>query len=156
MIDFKELPVDFFASIGSYLQTTITEYAVFFEGSEARRDNSDDPLHGIEIRINGPEISTLAKAQYMAVIDIDLLITLPITEDLFEIHRAVGVCIAALNKDIAINGLSNNGFIGCLSTVRRRKNNESVETQHYGQIDANKMVLQASVAAEYNLLFCEE
>ena len=155
MILYEEIPVDVFASVGKYIQDNLTSYPIFYEGSEARRDVSDEPVKGIEIRFNGPEVSPLTKVESLIKVSLDLLITSPITDDLFEIHRMVGACVKVLKTSIPVNGV-NNGYLGCLHLVDRRRRDEVIEIQHYGQIDENKAVLQASVAADYQLIICEE
>lgn len=158
-INVATLPKDIFSSVGKELQILIPQlqgeavkYPIFFEGTPSRRDASDTPVTGIEIRFNGPSIAEVCTAQYKVCVELDLLITLPLTENVFTIHDAVGICMAALNRSFKIYELATGNFLGCLDLAPLRRFNEPIEVQHYGQIDPNKAVLQASVAAEYESL----
>lgn len=151
MISFKELPTDLFSSIGKHIQSNLTDYAIFFEGSEARRDNSDTPLLGVEVRVNGPGVSNLSGGDYLINVAVDLLITAAISDNLYIIHDMVGACVNVLNTQIPIHTLETGAFLGCLTLDKRSRKDYSVETQHYGQIDENKPVLQASVSAEFHM-----
>ncbi len=152
MINEATLGRDITAAVGKHIQASLTnKYPVWFEGAANNRDNSGTPLRGIEVRIDGPDISVPSKGTLHAVVEIDLLITLPVDGNIYAMPLALGDCTVALKAGIPVVDIDTGEHIGCLETYATRRGKEHIRANNYGEIDGDGAAMHGSVATDFIL-----
>ena len=152
MINEATLARDITAAICQHLNTVlVSKYPVWFEGASNRLEDSAQPTRGIEVRIDGPDITVPSKGSLHAVVEVDLLITLPVGGGLYAMPLTLGDCTVALKAGIPVVDLDTQEHIGCLETYATRRGKEHIRVHNYGEIDGDTQVMHGSVATDFIL-----
>ncbi len=143
---------DIVAAISEHLHLMLSsKYPVWFEGSGNDLADSETPTRGIEVRIDGPSISVPSKGTMHAVVEVDLLITLPVKGDIYAMSLALGDCTVALRSGIPIVDLDTEQPLGCLETFVGRRGEEHIRVHNYGEIDGDTPAMHGTVATNFIL-----
>jgi hypothetical protein len=128
---------------------------VFVEG-QPRETWEDGEL--IEVRINGPHFIQGSASEWKAEVELNVLVQCPFNvSDLHRIHRLVG-SIASLFGQIQIfkfgsGVLDDQSLLGCLVIKPNPITGRLITTNHYGQAENEKSLLQAEVEASFEVTF---
>ena len=130
----------------SVLKHVTTSYTgdTFIEGSTQRKP--DVPI--VEVRMDGPWITSLSKGEVKCSFDVNLLISVSIEDSLYKISEISGELLEILFHDIEIKDAEDN-VIGCaiLDTNRRNK----LQVNRYGLIDPHSELMQATVEVKFGV-----
>jgi hypothetical protein len=144
-----------FASVTKHFDGNLNAYEIFYEGQKRSAENFQTDL--IEVRMDGPYYLQLSKTEYNAKIEINLLAQAAIDEkDFHKIHRMVGVVATGFAPGIQVfkygNGVvDDDSLIGCLDLIQDRQNREFLVINHFGQLDPEKQIMQATVEGHYEI-----
>lgn len=110
----------------------------------------------IELRVDGPYIKEQSKNLYRVDLECNVLCCAKRDEvDNHKIHRITGKVASIFTSNIPVfkfgNGPDDNSstLVGCL--VRRDDKKEGIITSHFGQIDPDVNLMQATVEAHYRM-----
>ncbi len=135
------------------------ELKYFVEGEHR---STDKDLEYVEFRMDGPSSEEVSKNYWFHNVEINLAISVIKNEDIGRIHKIGGQVKAGFNKEIPVfkygkdTDPENNGsLIGCLQ-LRTDFRERAIVLAHFGQLDPNLNILQATVEGHFRLTLCED
>jgi len=152
MPDIQNIPRWMFASISKHFDARKQNEHLFIEGQDRLTNEETDWL---ELRMDGPSQKEVSKGCFQFDIEINVLLSSVMNEkDYHKIFKLVGVAAAAFTNTIDIFKLGNgvdddDTFLACARL--RFENRESVQISHFGQIDPDKRLVQATVEGHYRM-----
>jgi len=141
---YTDLAVDTLRAVGERLQTDLASnlaIPVFFEETQPENVGSEV----LEIRLDGPFIREIANKQYIVTVEVDLLLTTPIYDNIYTRAQMLGICAEALRTDIPLLD-GDNEQIGCLSTSIPFGGASKIETVNYGKVHKDRRLLHSAVS----------
>lgn len=151
-IDTLNLPRWTFASVSKHFDDRKSTAFLFIEGQDSLTNEQRDWL---ELRMDGPFIQEVSGNFFFLDIEINVLVSAIMNEDNYHvIHTLVGIAVAAFTNQIELFKLGDNpqddqSLIGCY--LLRSQGREATIISHFGQIDPDKRLIQASVEGHYRL-----
>lgn len=152
MVDVQNIPRWLFASVSKHFDDRKQDEHLFIEGQDRLTNEETDWL---ELRMDGPFYREVSKGSHQFDIEVNVLVSSAMNEDDYhKIFKLVGVVIAAFTKTIDILKLGDGGsddqsFLECARI--RTENREAVIVSHFGQIDSDKRLIQATVEGHYRM-----
>lgn len=146
---YDTLAVDVIKAIGEKLQaylTSVTDVLVFFEETQPE----DIEQNSIEIRLDGPTVDEIANKQYHVTVEVDLLLTFKMQDNIFTRRQVLAFMSEALREDVPLIISGEN--VGCLSTARPFGGTEKVETVDYGKVNKDRRLLHSAVSTTLHIL----
>ncbi len=149
----KNWPRWIFASVTNHFDSNLETYDIFYEGQKRSAENFQTDL--VEVRMDGPRFLQLGVTEWHADIEINLLVQAAINdEDFHKIHRMVGIVATGFHPGIQVfkygSGVDDDdSLLGCLDLVQDRRSREFLTISHFGQIDPDKLLMQATVEGHY-------
>jgi hypothetical protein len=146
-----------FASLSKHLKT-VSDAVAFKMYIEGQNRHTRDDEDFFEFRMDGPNFQVFTRGSYEAYIEVNLAIQSVMDDhDYHKIHRFVGYCADFLDPVNPIpvyklgTGVDDDGSqIGCLN-LQVTSRNERIVIAHFGIVDVDKRVMQASVEAHYTM-----
>ncbi len=144
-----------FSSVTQHFDANLGDYDIFYEGQKRNAEQYTSDL--IEVRMDGPLFMQLSPTEYHAKIEINLLVQSAIDDhDFHKIHKMVGVGAAGFAVGISVfkygdSAVDDESLIGCLDLIQDRQNREYLVVSHFGQLDPDKQVMQATVEGHYEI-----
>ena len=146
---YDNLPVDVLKSVGEYLQTYFeANLPIKFFFEEARVEGLGP--NTVEIRFDGPDVDEISNKQYLVTLNVDLLVTMERTANIFDRQKVLGICKESLNNDIPL--YVNSELVGGLSTSIPFGGTEKIRVANYGQVHKDRQVLHSSVFTKLHIL----
>ncbi len=152
MIDVQNIPRWMFASVSKHFDDRKQGEHLFIEGQDRLTNEETDWL---ELRMDGPLHKEVSKGCHQFDIEINILVSSVMNEkDYHKIFKIVGVVAAAFTNVIEIFKFGDgpnddNTFLECARL--RQEGREAVVISHFGQIDPDKRLIQASVEGHYRM-----
>jgi len=140
-----------FASVTTHFDDNLGTYEIFYEGQKRNAENYKTDL--FEVRMDGPYFLQLSPNLYDAKIEVNLLVQAAMDDvDFHKIHKMVGVAAKGFAKSIPVLQYGDGeAQVGCLDLMQDRRNREYLVISHFGQIDPDKQLLQATVEGHYQI-----
>ncbi len=141
-----------FASISKHFDDNRQGLKLFIEVTH--RDTRKDEEY-LEFRMDGPTLREVSKGCWKLRIEVNILVTATIDEnDFHRIHRNAGIAQAAFAQGISVfkygDGVDDDdSFLGCYKLLQNSSTRDFIELNHFGQIDANVPLMQATVEGHY-------
>jgi len=137
----------FFASISKHFDDNTT-YKMFVEGEPRETWETQDFF---ECRIDGPDFTNLSKNLWLAEVDVSILVQSVINyEDMHRIHKMAGEAAAAFDIPLVIYQYNDgDAVLSCLELIQDARSRESINISHFGQININQSLLQATVGGRF-------
>lgn len=152
MVDVQNIPRWMFASVSKHFDALKQSEHLFIEGQDRLTNKQTDWL---ELRMDGPSHKEVSKGCHQFDIEVNVLVSSTMNEtDYHKIFKLVGVAAAAFTNKIDIlklgNGVSDDDTL--LECARiRLENRELIQISHFGQIDTDKRLVQATVEGHYRM-----
>lgn len=111
-----------------------------------------------ELRMDGPNLREVSKDCWILDIEFNILVQSTMSDSNYHrIHQSVGIAAAAFEPAISVfkfgNGIEDDqSFVGCLQLLQNRESRDYVEINHFGQIDVQTKLMQASVEGHYKMV----
>jgi hypothetical protein len=144
-----------FASVCKHFDAKRGTIPMFVEGQQRVTRSLQD---FIELRLDGPDFNEASKDYWSAYVEINVMIQSSMVDtDFHRIHRTVGVVSAAFTSAIPIYKygtaplIDTGAQIGCLSLVDDKYNKERIKVRHFGQVNPDTQLMQASVEGHYEM-----
>jgi len=148
-----------FLSAAEYFreQFAAESFTYFVEGEPRATDKVKDV---VEFRLDGPSSEEVSRNFWFHNIEVNILISAVKDEDLARIHRISGIVQHAFNTEIPVFRYGkqpgdDEGLIGCLQ-LRKDFRERAIVLSHFGQLEPNLNILQATVEGHFRLTLCEE
>jgi hypothetical protein len=144
-----------FASVVNHFQNNLdtTRVPIFVEGEKR---NTDTLKTFAEVRMDGPFFTEVSRDCYKIEGEVNILIQATLDEmDAQLIHRSVGLVTAAFS-DISVYRFGDepgddNSFVWCWKLINDSRRRERVQVSHFGVIEPNTKLTQATVEAHYDV-----
>jgi len=145
-----------FASISKHFDDKKQTRKLYITG--APRIDTPGALKWFELRIDGPNVTEVSKGTHLTEVEVNMLVTVKKDEtDLYLIHTEVGIALTAFEDIPLFRYGSEAGDVGtqfgCLSLIQEGR--DKLEVRHYGQLDADVNILQATVEGHYKTFLDE-
>ena len=149
----KNWPRWFFASISKHFDDETT-FKLFVEGEPRETWEEKDFL---ECRTDGPDFVEVSKNIWHATIDVNILVqSIVNNEDMHQIHRMVGEVAEAFTKPLTIykygsddDPVNDGSILVCLELLQNARSKELIIISHFGRINTNQPLLQATVGGRF-------
>ena len=137
----------FFASITKHFDDQTTS-KLFVEG-EPRLTWEDQDF--LECRVDGPSFVQLDSKTWRAIVDVNILVQSVINNaDMHKIHRMVGEVAVAFSLPLQIFQYGDDdALLACLELVQDLRSKELLVIAHFGQVNPNQPLLQATVGGRF-------
>ncbi|RLF64637.1 MAG: hypothetical protein DRN30_05245 [Thermoplasmata archaeon] len=155
-----ELPRWIFASVSKHFNDSIyVAHAVplFIEGQLRATSEEKDFT---ELRVDGPYLSETSKQYWRTYIEVNIAVqSVMDDQDYHRIHNTVGVVVFAFTSIRVYkygDGLTDDqSLVGCLKLITDARGKDRIQVSHFGQLDPDKRLLQATVEAHYEMFYEE-
>lgn len=144
-----------FASVCKHFDSKRGTLPMFVEGQQRATRGVQD---FIELRLDGPDFNESSKNYWKAYIEINILIQSSMTDgDFHKIHRTTGLVSAAFVSSIPVYKygsaplIDTGAHIGCLDIVDNKFDKERIKVRHFGQVNPDTQLMQASVEGHYEM-----
>jgi len=139
-----------FASISQYFYDNRQGIEFLVEGQVHNKTEFKDTM---ELRIDGPYATEISKDYWKLYSEVNVLLTSKMDLDLYRIHRNTGI-VAAIFTPLQIFKYGtgpgdDQSLLGCMTLLQEYRN--TIQISHFGQIEPNVELLQATVEGHYNL-----
>lgn len=140
------------ASMVKAFADSLPQYKLFVEGQPI--DDSVIQADHLEFRLNGPEIQEASKDTFYIDVEINVLVVAQIDpSDLYKPRKMAGDVAAAFSNNICIykygdNAYDDQTYLGTM-ILDTKTNKSRVHVAHFGQIDPNISVSNATVSGTY-------
>ena len=148
------LPRWIYASAAKAFNANVnTKIPIYYEGQDRQTQKESDFF---EFRLDGPFVNKTTATDYFVDVEINILVVSQIdAKDTQKIYKNCGVALQYFTNAIPIykygDGPSDDGtLLACMNLVRPRDQRDYVRVAHFGRLDPNKPVLQASVEGHYH------
>jgi hypothetical protein len=141
-----------FASVSNHFNSNLGDLVIFYEGLKRSAEFEETDL--VEFRMDGPYFLQLNKDTWSVKIEVNILVQSTIDDaDFHKIHKHIGIVVSAF-VPITIYKYGNSlddddSIIGCFQLIQNIRNRELLTVSHFGQIDPEKQLLQATVEGHY-------
>ena len=138
-----------FASCTTFFDAQRQGLVMYIEGQDNRVNETEQDY--IEFRMDGPVINQRTRNNYKLTIDLNVLIITYISQrDLHKIYRHTGIVVEMFKTVIPVRRFGDgNTLIGCLNLE------SEITVAHFGQIQPESRMLQATVEASYGITLRE-
>ena len=144
-----------FASFSAHFNSGLESDALVYIEGQDRVTNDQKSYY--EIRVDGPYITEVGKNRYDLVSEVNILCSAnhAVDNDYHRIRRMAGL-VASLFTEVHImkygDGDDDTGaFLGCAVMIHNPRKHERIQINHFGQIDPNVPLMQATVEGHYKL-----
>lgn len=143
------------ASVNKHFASVLATASVPFivENDPDTLNKTKNKSRYAEIRINGPHTAFGAKDEYQYDVEVSVLCTALLSDDVYMIDKVVGIVQSAMIdfpvKKLGDGGNDDQSQWGCL--VLRSDVPRAVDTVQWGQLDANNKITQSVVEGYYTL-----
>jgi len=152
----KNWPRWIFASVSKHFLDAASAESIplFIEGQHRDTRLEKDFF---ELRTDGPTLREVSKGCFVFGLEINIIVQSAMNDTNYHrIHQNVGVAAAAFDKGIPVykkgSGPDDDqSFVGCLQLLQNRETRDFVEINHFGQIDKQTKLMQASVEGHYRM-----
>lgn len=148
-----------FATVSKHFTdaAAVANLPMFIEGQHRNTRKLKDFF---ELRMDGPTLREVSKGCWVLRIEVNILVQSTMNDSNYHrIHQNVGILSAAFVKSIAVFKLGKDDpdpddqtFLGCLNLLQNRESQDFLEINHFGQIEVNTKLVQASVEGHYSML----
>lgn len=144
-----------FSSVTQHFDVNLGDYDIFYEGQKRNAENYQTDL--IEVRMDGPIFNQLGPTEWLAKIEVNLLAQSAIDDhDFHKIHKMVGVAATGFAVGISVlkygdSIADDESLIGCLDLIQDSRSREYLVVSHFGQLDPDKQIMQATVEGHYEI-----
>lgn len=141
-----------YASTSLFVSNVINKrLPLYLEGQERR---TQDEANFLEFRLDGPFVYECTQGDYVIDFDINILVMSQIdNKDHHKLYKDCGVALECFKAipiyKLGVASYDDQSLIGCALITQQR---DAIRVSHFGKLDPNKMCLQSSVEAHYNLL----
>jgi hypothetical protein len=137
----------FFASISKHFDDNTT-YKMFVEGEPRETWDTQDFF---ECRIDGPDFTNLSKHLWLAIVEVNILVQSVVNfEDMHRIHTMAGEAAAAFDTPLVIYQYGDDdAVLACLELIQEARTKESIIISHFGRINPDQPLLQATVGGRF-------
>lgn len=148
----QNLPRWIFASVSKHFDARRQGIPMFIEG-QLRKTRAEEDF--IELRVDGPYYTEISKGFWNVYIEINVLVQAAQDQaDYHRIHKLVGVVAAAFTQVISILKLGDNvgdddSLVACLKLLGDKEKRERIQISHFGQVEPETGIFQATVEAHY-------
>lgn len=137
-----------FASVVQHFRTELAKtsgVSIYFEGMH--KDNRTNNLQ-LEIRFDGPYYKELSKNYWEVKFEVNILVQAVIGSSFLTIHKGTGIAAAAFTDSIKIYKYGEDidddeSLFDCSFSMGK------IIISHFGQLNPNEKILQASVEGQY-------
>lgn len=142
-----------FASISKHFDANKQTLYLFIEGMHRETRSRKD---FIELRVDGPYLTEQSKGYWRNYIEINVLVQSAMDDsDFHRIYKDVGIVVNAFT-DIPVYKYGNQAYdddslLGCLKLVADARGKERIQVSHFGKIEPNVPLLQATVEGHYEM-----
>ena len=137
-----------FASMTKHFDANTGDLDMFYEGHKRSADLFTTDL--LEFRMDGPYFLLLSPNEWSVKVKVNILVQSAIDDDDFhKIHRYVGIVVKAFEPIVLYQYGDDDAQFGCLELSQSRREREFLSINHFGQIDTDKQLLQATVEGNY-------
>lgn len=143
-----------FASISKHIDDRKGTLDLYIEGqyrqNRVKKDN-------IELRMDGPYITEINKNYFDVYVEINILVSSYMDNTNYHrIHEDVGIVANILSSPVGLykygNSLVDTGEqFGCLTLIQDTQSRDRVQINHFGIINPQDNLMQASVEAHYKI-----
>ena len=147
------LPRWIFASISKHFTTKCPSLMLFIEGQLRPTTLSKD---WIELRVDGPYLTEVSKGYWKVYSEINVLLSSYMDQKNYHrIHQDAGTvaaaftCIEIYRYGIGIE--DDQSLVGAMQLVRDTRGRERIQISHFGMIDPDKQLYQATVEGHYSM-----
>ena len=154
----NNLPRWIFASVTKHFfdgLDALNDLPIIIEGQHKDDIDSEDYY---ELRINGPVITQLNSKQFQLEFEINMIVSSTLNDTNFHrLYRYVGDCCTVFFTKLQIfkygdGSNDDSSLLSCAELVQDSGSKDAVIVQHYGQIDPNIKLLQATVSGKFIIL----
>ena len=137
----------FFASISKHFDDNTTS-KMLVEGEPRETWETQDFF---ECRIDGPDFTNLSKGLWLAVVEVNILVQSVINyENMHRIHTMAGEAAAAFDLPITIYQYGDgDAILACLELIQDFRTKDAVVISHFGRINTDQPLLQATVGGRF-------
>jgi len=135
-----------FASVTKHFSDTLS-LKCFVEG-EIRTTWADKDF--VEIRMDGPYFKQLSRTDWSTFIEVNVLVQATIDNvNTHKIHSNVGLVCAAFTPISLYQYGDDSVQFGCLQPVTHSRSNQTLVVSHFGKVNPDKNLQQATVEGHY-------
>lgn len=146
-----------FATVSKHFQDASTAAGIplFIEGQHRATRKLKDFF---EMRTDGPTLREVSKGCWVLRLEINIIVQSTMDDTNYHrIHQNVGIVAQAFDRAISVFKFGNNpqddgSFVGCLELIQNRESRDFIEINHFGQIDKQTKLMQASVEGHYKMI----
>lgn len=150
----KNWPRWFFSSVSKHFYSRRNTIPMFIEGQYRQQDEETKLL---ELRMDGPYFTEISRGLFRCFVEINVLAQASQSDSDFHIiHDLVGIAAAAFTDGIQIfkygptsNPDNDGSLLVCLSRIDDARGKERVQISHFGKIETQTPVIQATVEGHY-------
>jgi len=148
----QNLPRWIFASVSKHFNDRRQGIPLFIEGQLRNTRALED---FIELRVDGPYYTEVSKGFWNVYIEINVLIQAAQDQaDYHRIYKSVGIVAAAFEQVISIFKLGDgvdddDSLVTCLKLLGDKEKRERIQISHFGQVEPETGIFQATVEAHY-------
>ena len=151
----KHWPRWIFASVTKHFGDNLEDLDVFYEGQKRSAEDYSTDL--VEVRVDGPYFLQLGATLWLAKMEANLLVQAAMDDhDFHKIHSMVGIVAKAFTSGIVVYKYGDgpdddDSIIGCLELLQDRRDRDLLTINHFGQINPDRQLLQATVEGHYSI-----
>ena len=148
----KNWPRWLFASVSKHFSDRRSGLIMYIEGQHRDTRSLKD---FIELRMDGPQFTEISHNYWKVYVEINMLVQSAMDNNNYHrIHTNVGI-VAAAFSDIVLYKYGNGpdddqSQWGCLSLIQDSDKRQRLDIFHFGQIDRQTKLLQATVEGHYD------
>lgn len=138
-----------FASFSKHFSDGLSNDAFVYVEGQLRETNSQTSYY--EVRVDGPYITEIARNRYELYSEVNILCSANhvVDNNAHRIHDMTGLAASLFTNVMAYQYGDDNAYFGCLELVQNKKKRERIQISHFGQIDPNVPLIQATVEGHY-------
>lgn len=141
------------ASVNKHFNSVLSTTSVLVENDPDKITKTKSKSNYVEVRINGPHTSFGTQDESRQDVEVSIMCTVLLTDDLYLIDRLVGFVQAAMIgfpvKKLGDGMDDDQSQLGCL--VLRSDVPHPVDAIQWGQLDANNKITQSVVEGYYTM-----
>lgn len=142
-----------FASVSKHFDDRRAGIPMFIEGQHRDTKELKDYF---ELRMDGPTLLEVSRGCWKLRVEVNILATSAFDESNYHrIHQNVGILQSAFTSIEVYRygtGPDDDGtFLGCLKLLQNPSNRDFLELNHFGRIDIDTPLTQATVEGHYEM-----
>ena len=141
-----------FASFSEHFSSGLKDDATVFIEGQLRRTDTSSSFY--EIRVDGPYITCVGPSRYRLWSEVNILCSANLVENNnYHRIRSMAGLVASLFRNVKIYNFDGPEpiFIGCAVLVQNLRKHERVQISHFGQIEPDVPLLQATVEGHFEI-----